>query len=122
VVCLEVESAAWGLVARWGCGASAAHEVAAVAAGGVPASILSFTSFTMTSLGMIKSVRFASMDNKNKSINRDNCNDINKENQQQQLTLVSRKSPTSISHVGMLLVLLSSIFHSLFQSPPRENK
>jgi hypothetical protein len=76
----------------------------------------------MTSLGMIKSVRFASLDNKNKSINRDNCNDINKENQQQQLTLVSRKSPTSISHVGMLLVLLSSIFHSLFQSPPRENK
>jgi hypothetical protein len=41
---------------------------------------------------MIKSVRFAPLDNKNKSINRDNCNDINKENQQQQLTLVPRKS------------------------------
>jgi len=34
VVCLEVESAAWGLVARWGCGAAATHEVAAAAAGG----------------------------------------------------------------------------------------
>jgi len=66
------------------------NEVAA--AGGVAASILSFTSFTRTSLGMIKSVRFAPLDNKNKSINRDNCNDINKENQQQQLTLVPRKS------------------------------
>jgi len=40
VVCLEVESAAWGLVARWGCGAAAAHEVAAAAARGVAASIL----------------------------------------------------------------------------------
>ena len=78
MVCLEVESAAWGLVARWGCGAAAAHDVAAAAAGGVVASILRFTSFTRTSLGLIKSVCFAPLDNKNKSINRDNCNDINK--------------------------------------------
>jgi hypothetical protein len=72
--------------------AAAGHEVPAAAAGGVAASILRFTSFTRTSLGMIKSIRFAPLDNKNKSINRDNCNDINKENQQQQLTLVPRKS------------------------------
>jgi len=48
-----VESAAWGLVARWGCETSAAHEVAAAAVGGAAASILRFTSFTVTSLGMI---------------------------------------------------------------------
>ena len=69
MVCLEVEAAAWGLVARLGCGAAAAHEVAAAVAEGVAASILKFTSFTRTSLEMIKSVRFAPLENKNKSIN-----------------------------------------------------
>jgi len=57
VLCLlEVEAAGWGLVARWGCGAGAA-----AAAGGV-------TSFISTSCGIIKSVRFVPLNNKNKPI------------------------------------------------------